>query len=185
MEPSPRTLSIAEAVPLEIVTDARDDDSPRPVRSGRKRKLSPAVFEKIMAAIEEGARITPACREHGISPKTVFMRVHRDHEAAQRFAQAKQLRLQRWHEEWLGEMVEHAKRSPWATAWLLEHNFPECYLNRPFVRDSGPLEQQPVCNAITLEQLVENAKLAAQIAANPPSGVRPAPALPPSNALAS
>ena len=107
------------------------------------------------------------------------MRVNRDQEAARRFAQAKQLRLARWHEEWLGEMLEHARRSPWATAWLLEHNFPECYLNRPFVRDSGSLEQQPVCSNISLEQLVANATLAAQIAANPPLGLLPKePALP-------
>ena len=51
----------AEAVPLEVVRE----DSPLEVRIGRKRKLTSAVFEKIMAAVEEGARITPACREYG------------------------------------------------------------------------------------------------------------------------
>jgi hypothetical protein len=55
-------------------------------------------------------------------------------EEAKRFAEAKQIRLQKWHEEWLGKMHEHAKRSPWATAWLLERNFPELYALREFVR---------------------------------------------------
>jgi hypothetical protein len=130
----------ANAVPLEVV---RDDDSLPEVKAGRKRKLTEAVFEKIMSEVEEGARITPACRQHGISPKTLFMRVIRDQEAATRFTQAKKLRLQKWHEEWLGEMHEHAKRSPWATAWLLERNFPELYALREFTRpitaDSGQL----------------------------------------------
>jgi hypothetical protein len=94
----------------------------------------PCVLRKDHVRGEEGARITPACREHGISPKTVFMRVGRDPEAARRFTQAKQVRLQKWHEEWLGEMHEHAKRSPWATAWLLERNFPELYALREFTR---------------------------------------------------
>ncbi len=147
----------AEAVPLEVVRE----DSPLEVRIGRKRKLTSAVFEKIMAAVEEGARITPACREYGLSPKTLFMRVLRDSEAAQRFSQAKQMRLQKWHEEWLGEMHEHAKRSPWATAWLLEHNFPELYALREFSR---PVTNgsQPIGDKVSEEQLRKYAELMEQ-----------------------
>jgi hypothetical protein len=169
MEQAQHTPLTAETIPLEIVTDSRDDDSPVPVkRAGRNRKLTPALFEKIMAAIEEAARITPACLEYGISPKTVFMRVHRDQEAAQRFAQAKQLRLARWHEEWLGEMVEHAKRSPWATAWQLEHNFPECYLNRPFVRTVNSAEA-PIGDQVPEARLLEYSRQMAEFArANEP-----------------
>ena len=62
------------------------------------------------------------------------MRVGRNPEEAKRFAEAKQIRLARWHQEWLSEMCEHAKRSPWATAWLLERNFPDLYALREFVR---------------------------------------------------
>ena len=62
------------------------------------------------------------------------MSVGRNPAEAKRFAEAKQIRLQKWHEEWLGEMHEHAKRSPWATAWLLERNFPESYALREFTR---------------------------------------------------
>jgi hypothetical protein len=62
------------------------------------------------------------------------MRVMRDQEAAKRYTEAKHLRLQKRHEEWLAEMHEHAKRSPWATAWLLERNFPELYALRDFTR---------------------------------------------------
>ena len=131
MQSGQRTRSTAQAVPLEVV---RDDETPTEIKAGRKRKLTPAIFEKIMAVIEAGGRVTPACRQHGISPVTLFMRVGRNLEEAKRFAEAKQIRLQKWHEEWLGEMHEHAKRSPWATAWLLERNFPELYALREFVR---------------------------------------------------
>jgi hypothetical protein len=153
-----RTRPPAEAVPLEVV---RDDDSTLEVRAGRKRKLTSAVLEKIMAAVEEGARITPACREYGISPKTLFMRVSRDQEAARRFTQAKQMRLQKWHEEWLGEMHEHAKRSPWATAWLLERNFPELYALREFTR---PVTNgnQPIGDKVSEDQLRKYAELMEQ-----------------------
>jgi hypothetical protein len=155
-----RTRPTAEAVPLEVV---RDDDSLPEVRAGRKRKLTPTVFEKIMAAVEEGARITPACRQCGISPKSVFMRVSRDQEAARRFTQAKQARLQKWHEEWLGEMHEHAKRSPWATAWLLERNFPELYALREFTR-AVTNGSQPIGDQVSEERLREYGRLMLEFA---------------------
>jgi hypothetical protein len=156
MEPHQRTNSRAEAIPLEVV---RDGDPPPTVKAGRKRKLTPAVFEKIMAAVEEGARITRACLEHGISPKTLFMCVGRDQESARRFTQAKQLRLQKWHEEWLGEMYEHAKRSPWATAWLLERNFPELYALREFTRPIAAGSGQPIGDKVDQDQLQHYAAL--------------------------
>src|SRR5260221_12120549 len=108
-----------------------------------------------MTAIEEGGRITPICRELGISTKTLFMRVARDQEAARCYAQAKQLRLQQWHEEWLGEMHEHAKRSPWATAWLLERNFPELYALREFTRALTAGPGQSIGDQVPEERLRE------------------------------
>jgi 5,10-methenyltetrahydromethanopterin hydrogenase len=92
MESGQRTRSTAHAVPLEVV---RDDETPTEIKAGRKRKLTPAIFEKIMAAIEEGARVTTICRAHGVAPRTLFMRVGRNPEEAKRFAEAKQIRLAR------------------------------------------------------------------------------------------
>ena len=41
-----------------------------------------------MAVIEAGGRVTQACRQHGISPVTLFMRVGRNPEEAKRFSEA-------------------------------------------------------------------------------------------------
>lgn len=148
----------AQAVTLEVVHD--DEALPAvKVKVGRKRKLTPSVFEKIMVEVEEGGRITPLCRQHGLSPKTLFFRVANDQEAAQRFAQAKQVRLQKWHEEWLGEMHEHAKRSPWATAWLLERNFPELYALREFTRAVAAGSGQQIGDKVDEAQLRRYAAL--------------------------
>jgi hypothetical protein len=73
----------ATAVPLEVVRECEVT-----VRAGRKRKLTPAKFEKIMAAIEDGAEATAACRNLGLSQKTLFKRAMRDQEAAKRYAEA-------------------------------------------------------------------------------------------------
>ena len=160
MESAQRRRSTGQAVPLEVV---RDDETSTEIKAGRKRKLTPAIFEKIMAVIESGGRVTPACRQHGISPVTLFMRVGRNPEEAKRFAEAKQIRLQKWHEEWLGEMHEHAKRSPWATSWLLERNFPELYALREFTR---PVTNgsQPIGDRVPEERLREYGRLMLEFA---------------------
>ncbi len=86
------------------------------------------------------------------------MRVGCNPNEAKRYAEAKQVRLQKWHEEWLGEMREHAKRSPWATAWLLERNFPELDALRELVRPvaSG---QQLIGDKIPDERLHEYGRI--------------------------
>jgi transposase-like protein len=92
MESGQRTRSTAQVIPLEVV---RDHETPTEIKAGRKRKLTPAIFEKIMTAIEEGARVTTICREYGIAPRTLFMRVGLNPEEAKRFTEAKQIS---WHD---------------------------------------------------------------------------------------
>jgi hypothetical protein len=109
-------------------------------RPGRKRKLTPVVFEKIMGRIEDGERLYSACAANGVSQKTLLGLVNQDHQAAKRYATAKTIRLQRWHEQWLGEMCQHSEHSPWATGWLLERNFPSMYAMKDVVRPEPPAE---------------------------------------------
>jgi hypothetical protein len=65
-------------------------------------------------------------------------------------------------------VIRHAEQS-WqaAIAWL-ERNLPEKWALKAFARDTGDIERQPLLNRISLEELIANAKLAAEIAANPP-----------------
>lgn len=128
-------------------------------RPGRKRKLTDAIFEKIMHSIEEGDRVNIACRGHGISERTLYVMISRHPEPAKRFAEAKQIRLQKWHEEWLGEMIEHSKRSPWATGFLLERNFPKLYALRTVVRDDGDPDNRLIGTAISEQQLIAYGRL--------------------------
>jgi hypothetical protein len=55
--------------------------------------------------------------------------------------------------------------------WL-ERRYPNEFALKAVNRDSGDVEQAALCDKISLEQLVANAKLAAEIAANPPAGLR-------------
>jgi hypothetical protein len=81
------------------------------------------------------------------------------------------------HEQALESIMVAGERNWMAHAWWLERNLPHLYALRTVNRDSANMEQQTLCDKISLEQLVANAKLAAEIAAHPPSGLVQAPEL--------
>jgi hypothetical protein len=55
--------------------------------------------------------------------------------------------------------------------WWLERNYPNEFALRTVVRDTRNSAEPLVCERISIEQLVENARLAKQIADNPPPGL--------------
>ena len=60
--------------------------------------------------------------------------------------------------------------------WWLERNYPNEFALRTVVRDNNNTAERLICERISVEQLVENARLAKQIADNPPPGLSGAPA---------
>ena len=54
--------------------------------------------------------------------------------------------------------------------WL-ERRYPNEFALRTVIRDTVEAEARAVFDKISMEQLVENARLAAEIAANPPPGL--------------
>jgi len=68
--------------------------------------------------------------------------------------------------------------------WL-ERRYPNEFALRTVVRDTVEAEARAVFDKISMEQLIENVRLAAEIAANPPSGLAaPPPGLPEGQARA-
>ena len=68
-------------------------------------------------------------------------------------------------------MKKYAERNVAASMFWLERRFPNEFALRTVVRSSGDAGSAAVFDKIPLEQLVENARLAAQIAARAPSGL--------------
>jgi hypothetical protein len=161
-EPAPDDV---KTIALEVV------DKPPRRNPWRPTVLTPRKFLKICHWVEKGLSITGACELEAISYARLRQRVQRSERLAKRLEQAEKTRFDRRHEEMLQIITEAAQRSWMAAGWWLERNLPTQYSLTRVTRDTGDIEQQPVCDKISLEQLVENARLAASIAAAPPPGL--------------
>ena len=68
----------------------------------------------------------------------------------------------------IANITKHAAKNVAASMFWLERRYPNEFVLKTVSRDSAQTEQQALCDKISLEQLIENAKLAAEVAANPP-----------------
>jgi hypothetical protein len=75
----------------------------------------------------------------------------------------------------MANILQHSKRSVIASTWWLERNYPNEFALRTAVRDTNNSAEPLVCERMSIQQLVENARLAKQIADNPPPGLSGAP----------
>jgi hypothetical protein len=138
----------------------------------RPTVLTVRKFLKICHWVEKGLSITGACELEAISYARLRQRVQRSERLAKRLEQAEKTRFARRHEEMLQIITEAASKSWMAAGWWLERNLPARYsLTRGLTRDISDVEQQPLCDKVSLEELIEMAKIAAEIAANPPPGL--------------
>jgi hypothetical protein len=92
-----------------------------------------------------------------------------------RLAKAEEIRKSLLREYHIANILQHSKRSVIASMWWLERNYPNEFALRTVVRDTNTSAEPLVCERISIEQLVENARLAKQIADNPPPGLSGAP----------
>jgi hypothetical protein len=155
----------SEILELEVV---RLDDKKR---TGRPLKLTDARFRRMLSLICEGHTNTAACRIEGITYTT--WREHIQHKPQWRaeLGEAEKTRDEVWRDHAL-EMIKSAMPKNWQAAMTyLERKYPNAWALRSVNRDAGDIAEQPLCDKISLTQLAENARLAAEIAANPPPGL--------------
>jgi hypothetical protein len=144
-------------------------DEPR--SGGRPLFLDARRFIRICHHIERGESASEACRRELVTYRNFRMHVARNPKYQRRLKQADEVREHFLREYHIANITKHAEKNVTASMFWLERKFPNEFSLKQVVRDSGGVEQQLVCDKISLEQLVENAKLAAEIAANPPLGL--------------
>jgi hypothetical protein len=154
-------------------------DEPRV--GGRPLFLTARRFIRICRAIERGESASEACRQQLTTYRNFRMHVARNPKYQRRLRQAEEIREHFLREFHISNITKYAVKNVAASMFWLERRFPSEFSLKQVIRDSNDVEQQLVCDKISLAQLVENAKLAAEIAAAPPPGLAH-PVLPPHEA---
>jgi hypothetical protein len=144
----------------------------RSVDLGRPLFLTPRRFIRICRHIERGESASEACRRELVTYQGFRRHVTRNPKYQRRLKEAEQLREHYLKEFHIANVTRLAAQNLSASLWWLERRYPAEFSLHTVNRDSGNMEQQALCDRISLAQLVANAKLAAEIAANPPPGLR-------------
>jgi hypothetical protein len=151
---------------LEVV---RSDEAC--VATGRPLFLDARRFIRICRLIEHGESASEACRRECVTYRNFRLHVNRSAKYQRRLKQAEQVREHLLREFHIANITRHSVKNVAASMFWLERRYPNEFALKTVSRDSAQTEQQALCDKISLEQLVANAKLAAEIAANPPPGL--------------
>jgi hypothetical protein len=153
-------------------------------KTRRPLKLTEARFRRTLALIGDGNTNSAACRIEGVHYTTWREHIQQKPHSRAELGEAEKIRDEVWRDHAL-EMIKNAMPKSWqAATTYLERRYPSAWALRSVNRSPADIEQQAFCDKISLEQLVENAKLAAEIAANPPPGSIPKqPTLPESETV--
>ena len=154
-----------EVLELKVVRSAG------PSHPGRPRFLDARRFIRICRLIEQGESATEACRQELVTYQIFRKRVGQLPKYARRLRQAEEVREHLLREFHIANITRHSVRNVAASMFWLERRYPNEFALRTVIRDAVEAEARAVFDKISFEQLVENARLAAEIAANQPPGL--------------
>jgi len=164
----------AKEVEFEVVEPETKADPSIPAnkkgKGGRPVKLNERLFTRILDSIRKGITTTTACRAAGVSYSHWRVRIRENLEWAQRLADAQVERDDLVRDKALEAIEAHFPKNFAAAAWLLERRYPELYALKVVNRNINSTEA-PVFERVSETELVENARLAATAALNPPPGL--------------
>ena len=151
---------------LEVV---RSDEAR--VATGRPLFLDARRFIRICHLIEHGESASEACRRECVTYRNFRLHVNRSAKYHRRLKHAEEVREHFLREFHMANILKHSAKNVAASMFWLERRYPKEFALKTVSRDSAQTEQLTLCDKISIEQLIANAKLAAEIAANPPRGL--------------
>jgi hypothetical protein len=144
-------------------------------RRGRPLFLDARRFIRICHLIELGNSAVESCQREGVTYRLFRLHVKRSPKYERRLKLAEEVREHFLREYHIANITKHSIKNVAESMFLLERRYPNEFALRTVIRDMVTDEARAVFDKISLEQLVENARLAAEIAANPPSGLAATP----------
>jgi hypothetical protein len=141
------------------------------IASGRPLRMDARRFIRICHLIERGEAITAACEREAISYRAFRNHVLKNLSYQRRLKEAEEIREHFLKEFHIANILKHSAKTVVASMWWLERRYPGEFALRQVIREEVNSAAQEVFGKISLEQLIENARLAREVAANPPPGL--------------
>jgi len=139
-------------------------------RGGRPVILTPRRFIRICRWIEQGQSAADATRAEGVTYAIFRKRVGQYPNWARRLKEAEEIREHFLREYHIANISKHSVKNVAASMFWLERRYPNEFALRTVMRDIS--QHDPVVfDKISLAQLIENARLAKEIADSPPPGL--------------
>jgi hypothetical protein len=132
-------------------------------------------FIRICHLIERGSAITHACEQEAVTYRAFRVHVTKNPKYQRRLKEAEEIREHFLKEFHIANISQHSKRNVIASMWWLERRYPNEFALRQVIREEVNSAAQEVFGKISLEQLIKNARLAKEVAAQPPPGLLMAP----------
>jgi hypothetical protein len=125
--------------------------------------------------VERGESVADACQQELVTYRLFRMHLTRNPKYQRRLKEAEEIREHFLREYHIKNMLRHSAKSVVASMWWLERRYPNEFALRQVIREEVNSAAQEVFGKISLEQLIENARLAKEVADNPPPGLLMAP----------
>jgi len=145
-----------------------------PHAGGRPLFLTARRFIRICRAIESGESASEACRQQLTTYRNFRMHVSRNPKYQRRLKQAEEVREHFLREFHIANITKHAAKNVAASMFWLERRYPAEFALRVVNRQIS--SQEPVLDRVSPEQLIEDIRLAQQVANERVQLPSPAPA---------
>jgi len=145
-----------------------------PHAGGRPLFLDARRFIRICRAIERGESASEACRQQLTTYRNFRMHVARNSKYQRRLRQPEEVREHFLREFHIANITKHAAKTVAASMFWLERRYPAEFALRVVNRQIN--SQEPVLDRVSPEQLIEDIRLAQQVANERVQLPSPAPA---------
>jgi hypothetical protein len=126
-------------------------------------------FIRICHLLERGEAITHACEPEAVTHRAFRVHVAKNPKYQTNLKEVEEIREPFFKAFHMANTSQHSIKSVLAFMWRLERRFPNAFALRSAIREDVNSATQEVFGKISLEQLIENARLAKEVADTPPA----------------